>query len=535
MYERSAIILEKYFAEKFGYKEKSNLKNNYANFYNLIEKLGKYLEATELEDNSIKEYEEIVDHIKQIQTKQSTLYKKAIKLQENRNLLFENIDEVAANIEKSLTKIEECIDQNSEEMKPVDHEYIETIKEFSEKSKIRAEYGTNRRKVEKEYRDTLEFTTENFDNIDENKLKEIKAIINSNDNIIIEELKERMLKNGEKEAIPFNLDIIENAAKLGKEIYIKEVKNLIAIYEKTHTLLNDINNNSLRFEKHSKFAKNVKNKLLFIQAQKEYLVQFLDNERLCVSLGKEEHEKLMKEACIDFENDIKQIKNLYALLKEETLGKVTKKSYRETYNHQYLQDLEKRETEFENEMKKLNLIGKIINPIFWRIDGIRNIYLVFDNIVQEDYGRDLEPYKIKETIEEIEQTEENIEEKDNNENIEETLEHIEEEQTSLAEEETEKIEELEDLEDLEEEMIEQIEEEKLVETEEKEEIIEAQKEKENIYNFEQEDDDEDYENINDLLKKRKEKLKSKQTKTKPKKKGIFSKLVKNKSDVIKTF
>ena len=55
MYERSAIILEKYFAEKFGYKEKSNLKNNYANFYNLIEKLGKYLEATELEDNSIKE------------------------------------------------------------------------------------------------------------------------------------------------------------------------------------------------------------------------------------------------------------------------------------------------------------------------------------------------------------------------------------------------------------------------------------------------------------------------------------------------
>ena len=100
MYERSAIILEKYFAEKFGYKEKSNLKNNYTNFYNLIEKLGKYLEATELEDNSIKEYEEIVDHIKQIQRKQSTLYKKAIKLQENRNLLFENIDEVAANIEK---------------------------------------------------------------------------------------------------------------------------------------------------------------------------------------------------------------------------------------------------------------------------------------------------------------------------------------------------------------------------------------------------------------------------------------------------
>ena len=31
MYERNAIVLERYFAKLFGYDEKSNIKNNYTN------------------------------------------------------------------------------------------------------------------------------------------------------------------------------------------------------------------------------------------------------------------------------------------------------------------------------------------------------------------------------------------------------------------------------------------------------------------------------------------------------------------------
>lgn len=135
MYERSAVILEKYFAEKFGYNEKSNLKSNHKNYCNLVEILEKYQEAVVTEDQIIKECEDIVNVLKQVQSRQASLYRRAIRLQEDRSQIFEDIDEPAENIEKTLIKIEKDIDKNSEEMKPIDLEFTNTIKEFSQKAK----------------------------------------------------------------------------------------------------------------------------------------------------------------------------------------------------------------------------------------------------------------------------------------------------------------------------------------------------------------------------------------------------------------
>ena len=53
MYERNAIVLERYFDNLFGYDEKNNLKDNYLKYSNLVECSEKYKVAT---DKNIKKY-----------------------------------------------------------------------------------------------------------------------------------------------------------------------------------------------------------------------------------------------------------------------------------------------------------------------------------------------------------------------------------------------------------------------------------------------------------------------------------------------
>ena len=70
MYERSAIILDKYFENLFGYTQKNNLKENYKDYAKLVECSEKYTIATESEDKIMKEYDEVADKIKKIQKNQ---------------------------------------------------------------------------------------------------------------------------------------------------------------------------------------------------------------------------------------------------------------------------------------------------------------------------------------------------------------------------------------------------------------------------------------------------------------------------------
>ena len=39
MYERNAIVLDRYFSKKYGYQNTNNLKNNFYNYCDLIEKI----------------------------------------------------------------------------------------------------------------------------------------------------------------------------------------------------------------------------------------------------------------------------------------------------------------------------------------------------------------------------------------------------------------------------------------------------------------------------------------------------------------
>ena len=396
MYERSAVVLEKYFAEKFYYKDRSNIKINYDNYCKLIEILEKYQEVSKEEDNIINECEDIADKIKKIQKEQNSLYKKNIELQEEKHVLFESIGETASVLEKQLEKIEIQLEKNNEQMRPLNQEFVEALAKFNETSSTRSEYGKKRRKIEKEYRDTLEETVKNINEIDKEKITKVKKAIASEDFISDEELKDIMLKNGEKEKIPFDTNVIENSIVFSKVLYKQEAKVFADVYDKTNSLIDETNNNSVKIKRYKKVAKDAKNRVRFINVQKEYLTQFLDNERLSVSLGKEEHGKTMKEACNDFKKDTEQISKLNEILQKEIIKKATQKMYRELYSPEYLIELQKKEKEFDNKLSELNLSGRILNPIYWRIESIEKLYAAFDSIVTEEYGRDLSKFKIEE-------------------------------------------------------------------------------------------------------------------------------------------
>ena len=403
MYERSAVVLEKYFAEKFYYKDRGNIKINYDNYCKLIEILEKYQEISKEEDKVINECEDIADKIKKIQKEQNSLYKKNIELQEEKHVLFESVGETASELERQMEKIEIQLEKNNEQMKPLNQEFVDALAKFNETSSTRSEYGKKRRKIEKEYRDTLEETVKNINEIDKEKITTVKKAIASEDSISDEELKEIMLKNGEKEKISFDTNVIENSIVFSKVLYKQEAKVLVDVYDKTNSLIDETNNNSVKIKRYKKVAKDAKNRVRFINVQKEYLTQFLDNERLSVSLGKEEHRKTMKEACNDFQKDTEQIGKLNEILQKEIIKKATQKMYRELYSPEYLMELQRKEKEFDNKLSELNLSGRILNPIYWRIESIEKLYATFDSIVTEEYGRDLSKFKIEEEPEEDEE------------------------------------------------------------------------------------------------------------------------------------
>ena len=76
MYERNAIVIDRYFSSVFGYDKKNNLKNNANNYFELVGILEKYQEASEVENNVMDEFEKIANRIKEIQKKQELLDEK---------------------------------------------------------------------------------------------------------------------------------------------------------------------------------------------------------------------------------------------------------------------------------------------------------------------------------------------------------------------------------------------------------------------------------------------------------------------------
>ena len=404
MYERSAIVLEKYFNKIFGFNEKNNLKNLYNSYKNIIEETCKYQEIIEEEEKQIEQFDQIANEIRNIQQEQKKLYKSNIKLEEDRNKLFDDLDEDPALLEKKLEKIGQTILSNNERLEELKNGFTENLNEFNERQKERNKCSKARRIEEGTHIQMIEELKKELQEIDVNKIKELKQFASAETlDDIKKEIAEIMISNGKDEKVKFNEDVVEKSVNARTKIAQKEAESYILVYDKTKRLLNEIENEDIKLDKYQKTLRDVSVKLEFLKAEKEYIVSFLDNERMTAINGLKAHKVMMAEACEKFELDIEQFENLYQLVLREIAGKSTKKAYNELYNKEYLKNIEEKEKNFEEAINNIKLkAGTIINSNYWRIDGIKNIYEVFQNEITTKFGKDLSEYQLEELEEEIE-------------------------------------------------------------------------------------------------------------------------------------
>ena len=394
MYERNAIVIDRYFSSVFGYDKKNNIKNNANNYFELVGILEKYQSASEIEDNVMDEFENIANKIKEIQKKQDSLDKKNMKYFDARKSLFLNLDENEEQLKQDFDKIEVEIKKNENEIKENAIKFVQEIKEFNEKSEIRNKCGRERRIIESDYQKILNITIDNFNQILKGKLKEIKSFLKTEDKENEKnEITEAILKNGSKEKVPFDINVIKKSIDTSLYIEEKRAEILLSIYDKTSKLLDEINKDTVKIEKHKKQVKDSKSKLDFLNVITEYIILFLDNERMNTIGGQQEHEKVMNEACENMQNDLVEIQNMYSLLIKQINGKATKKSYKELYNIDYMNQLIEQEVKFEKSISKLNMGGTVIYPDYWRLEGMRKIYDTFKLIMNDVYEVDLSEFE----------------------------------------------------------------------------------------------------------------------------------------------
>ena len=405
MYERSAIVLEKYFNKVFGFNESNNLKNLYNSYKTIIEETCKYQEIIEEEEKVIEQFDQIANEIRSIQQEQKKLYKSNIKLEEDRNKLFDDLDEEPALLEKKLEKIGQTILSNNERLEELKNGFINSLKEFNERQKERNKCSKTRRLEESAHIQLIEEVRKELQEIDVSKIKELKQFATSETlDDMKKEIAEIMINNGRDEKVKFNEDVVEKSVNARTQIAQKEAEAYISVYDKTRRLLNEIENEDIKLDKYQKTLRDVSVKLEFLKAEKEYIVSFLDNERMTAINGLKAHKVMMTEACEKFELDIEQFGNLYQLVLREIAGKSTKKAYNELYNKEYLKNIEEKEKNFEEAINNIKLkAGTIINSNYWRIDGIKNIYEVFQDEITTKFGKNLSEYQLEELEDEIEE------------------------------------------------------------------------------------------------------------------------------------
>lgn len=430
MYERSAIVLEKNFNTILGFDKKPNLKAIYKDYKEITEEIQKYQSILEEEDKVINEFDETANEIRKIQQEQKKLYKSNIKLEEDRNQLFDNLEDEPEVIEKKLLKIETTVSENNQKLEEIREKYIKTITEFEQKQQDRNACSKDKRAEEKKHLQLIEKITNDFKEIDKEMIKNIKTFISTDEEAVKTNIIEIMIENGKDERIPFNKAIIENAVNTRITIARKEAECYMAVFEKTRRLLTELNNDDIKMDKYNKTLRDVSAKLAFLKAMKLYIVSFLDNERMSTINGIKIHNKLMEEACENFNADMEQVRKLYELIIREITNKSSKKAYKELYNKEYLKNIEDKEKNFEEEVNNIRVnAGAIINSNYWRIEEIKNIYDVFQNEVTQKFGKDLSEFQPQE------ENEEEIEEKT----------EIEDDifKTKISDEDTEYVEEFE--------------------------------------------------------------------------------------------
>ena len=439
MYERSAIVLERYFNGVLEFDKKVNLKTIYKDYKEIIEELQNYQSIIEKEEKVINEFDEVANEIREIQKEQKSIYKSDIQFEENRNQLFESLDEKPETIEKQIIKVEENIDKNNRRLQELREDFINALTQFSDKQRERNKYSRDRRTEEKSHIQILEKCNNDIKEINGSIIKSIKLFQNSEDDKYKQEIIEIMINNGKDERIPFDKNAIESAVNIRNEIAKKEAECYITVYDKMRRILVEINNDEIKLDKHKKTLRDVSAKLAFLKAQKMYIVSFLDNERMAAINGIKTYKQLMTENCKNLELDMEQLNNMYDLILKEISGKATKKAYKELYNREYLKNIEEKAKNFEEEINSIKIkTGAIINSNYWRIDEIKNVYKVFQSEVNEKFGRDLLELKLEEIRQNNEMEDDIFKTKIDDENIEYVDEYEENEEYDNDEDEDEK-------------------------------------------------------------------------------------------------
>ena len=407
MYERNAIVLERYLSNIFGKNDETNVKSSFEIYKDILEEMEKYQVVTKEEEKVIKEFDEIAKNMQTIQKKQEVLCSENMEHEEERNKLFNDLDQAPEIIEKKILRLEQDIDENIAEQKEIRENYIELLNKFVEKQKERNKCAKTKRATETNHIKILNDTIQKIENIDLTCVKKVKEFINIDNDTIIQSLTKIMLENGKNEKVKFDNDVIKKAVEIRVDIAKKEAECYTNIYEKLRKLMSEIESDNLKLDKYKKLLKNVMIKLDFIEAEKEYIISFLDNERMTAINGEKLHKQMMKEATVNFEKDIKQIKNLYDLILREIAGKASKKAYRELYNSTYLLDIEETEKSFNQEASSIKSnVGTMINTNYWRIEGIKNLYEVFNKEIEENFERDLTEFMPEEEKEDDDYEEE---------------------------------------------------------------------------------------------------------------------------------
>ena len=401
MYERSAIVLERYIEKILELNKPGNLRENSEKYSELVREIEDYQVMAEKELKVIQEFDDTAKKIQDLQQEQERIYNVNSKLEEDRAQLFTDLGEDARTLEMKLKKIENSLDRNNEKSKEIREEFIQYLTDFSQKQKDRNKCEKARRIGEANHIEYIKKMDEAFHEIEVKDVVNLKDFINAEKEQIKQDVLNIMTKNGKNEKVAFNQDVLRKAINARMDIAEKEAECYVLIYDRMKRLLAETDSEEVRLTKYQKVLKDTSVKLAFLKAQKEYIVGFLDYERMTAISGTRAHNKMMVEACNNFELDMMQIKNLYELILRETANKASNKAYKELYNKTYLKNIEDKEKNFEEEVNHVNIsMGTVINSNYWRIEGIKNIYRVFQEEVTEKFGRDLSEYRIEELEEE---------------------------------------------------------------------------------------------------------------------------------------
>lgn len=401
MYERSAIVLERYFDKLFGFNKENNLKDSFLNFKDLIEEIKEYKSMVTEEEKVLRKFDDIAKEIRAIQKLQEKLSLSNQKLEDERNKVFNAIDDNPNTVQTKLEKIEDIVQENNEQLKRLREDYIRAFVIFIEREKERSNCSRNKKSIEANHISSLNRIIKKYKGISEQDVQRMKKFIDSDKQAIKINIIDTMIKNGKNEKVAFDEKVISEAVDVRINISKEEAICYLTIYEKLRKLLIEMENDNLKLDKYERCLRDISVKLAFLKAEKEYIVEFLDNERMTAMAGAKVHQEMMEKACEDFEVDIKQINNLYELILKEIAGKSTKRAYNELYNKSYLKDIQEKERSFEKELTGIKLnMGAVINSNYWRIEGIKNVYEVFQKEVTDKFDKDLSDYKLEEIADE---------------------------------------------------------------------------------------------------------------------------------------